>query len=608
MRLNRALAVLIIAAAVSGLPIVATDAAVPAPPVTVSDLDVSSPGHLTGTVTTDAPFVWVCFNNCRLSSGQTNDGQWLSVPADTHELDFDLPTWGHSEGKVIVRGCSVAPPAWEACAAPSYSVPSDVLIPTDLVPTIAWPTDTTIGRNGDDTPQQVGMAVSDPGGGGNLKLVWSYVDPWTRIPGGQSVPLAHEGPATLDLEDGVGTLRVYRCAIANVSACTSYTAPGNPTVTVARGAMRATLASATVITSGTPDNTATIRTDHSGDYTLDWSIEQDGVTVPGSEGRDAGTIGEDGTITFTIPGAGLPDGHLTVAGQLVVDDPDFGSYSSPLTTEAALTADRAGPAYENLTVSRTTIHPKAVEALSAYRWVGISIKDSEQVNDGDRVEIRNTAGATVRHLVPWAATSLLGLADWDGRDDAGVVVPAGSYTVVAVDALGNPSPITRTVTVSHAKGVLHTYRRTVSAAGSTIDKYVGRCSTLRRPSLRGWSGSLGYYSNSRCRRTSRASTVSTLNAFRLPRTSAVRYLDARVDTYGGASRRVPRSHGLIRLWAADEWTSFEEVSRRVGTHTGPRRPGAVDGDRWVVWNFATALGNRYDVKSFTVTARYYSWQ
>lgn len=34
----------------------------------------------------------------------------------------------------------------------------------------------------------------------------------------------------------------------------------------------------------------------------------------------------------------------------------------------------------------------------------------------------------------------------------------------------------------------------------------------------------------------------------------------------------------------------------------------IGNDRYLYWGFATAFRNRYDVRSFTVSVRYYAWQ
>ncbi|KRA38438.1 MULTISPECIES: hypothetical protein [unclassified Nocardioides] len=601
MRLNRALAVLLIAAAVSGLPIVAADADEPA--LSFSEtLDTSQAGHVKGTITTEAAFVYA-----RLSPG---------VPATKYavtdgQVSFDLETWGYYspfnpneyvQAVACTGGTFQAP---TGCG--TEPVLSSAFVPHDLVPTVTWPADTTIGRNSDGTPQQTSVTVTDPDGGGDLSVGWSYWDPEI---GDQDQVFPVVPPATITpaLHDGVGTLRIHRCATASPYQCTAYVAQDSPEITVARGPMQAHVTSATEITSVAPDSTATVSLDRSGDYALDWWLEQDGVALPSTGGHQTGTTGEDGTITITVPGSGITtEGDITIAGQVAIDDPDFGPYSAALQMWTTFVVDRSGPAIEDLTVSRSSIHPLAIAALSTYQTVTISLKDTEQLDYHDQIEIRDATGATMRRLEPDFASALLGTATWDGRKTDGALVPAGTYTVAGIDSLGNASAIIRTVTVSHATGVLRTYRRTLSAAATKIDKYVGRCSTLRRPSLRGWSGSLGYYSNTRCRGSDDASTVSTLNALRLPGLPAVRYVDTRVDTTGGAARRAPRSRGVIRLWVGDRWTSFSSVSRTLGTHAGPRGAGAVDRDRYVVWNFGTAIGHKYDVKSFTVTVRYYSW-
>ena len=198
-------------------------------------------------------------------------------------------------------------------------------------------------------------------------------------------------------------------------------------------------------------------------------------------------------------------------------------------------------------------------------------------------------------------------ATWDGTGDDPYPVIGGTYTIGVIDISGNVAAPTTTVAVSDLRLIRTTYRRTVTASGSKVAQYVGRCSALRTPARRGWSGSLGYHANDRCGRHSwRASAVSTAHRIRLP--AAERYLNIHVNTYGGAARSRPRSRAIVRYrTTSDTWVGVHAITGSLGTRAGPTLStnGLVSRNRSFRWGVASAYGNRYDVARFTVVLHYY---
>ncbi|MDO7868860.1 hypothetical protein [Nocardioides jiangxiensis] len=579
--------------------------AAPAAP-TLTDLDTSVAGHVTGTVTggADAQSAWVCWGHCHVNTGQTGDW-WIPLDPSTHAATFDLPTWGFSEGEVGAVVCSTAPPKGASCDSYSTQTLSDTLTATDVIPTVTWPTDATIGHNPDGSDQQASVTMDDAGGG-SLRVVWSY-----QNENGDNalvtVPVAHTGSTQLALADGVGTLTAYRCSEFNGYDCVYYHDLSSPQMTVARSSQPYYL-SAPAITSTVGTSHATLPTSHHGTFQATWHVSADGTEVSGSAGSASGPLADDGSAPIDVPGSGLPDGDLTVEGTIAIDDPDFG----PSTTafSGSLLVDRQGPAIEGLTVTRTGIHPTAIDALASYRTTTIKVHDDTQLDYADKIVIDNASGAQVRVLEPEVDSWLDEHAVWDGRDEAGDVVPDGTYTVSAVDPLGNRSDLHRTVAVAHTSGVLKTFSRTVTAGGSKVDGFVGRCSNLKSPASRGWSGSRGYYANTRCRSTrGDDSVVLTVNGIQLPQ--AVRYGSFRVDTYGGASRGYGGSQAALSYHRASDGdvVSTRTLGSTLGTHTGTSvsTTPLLLANRVVLWSLGTANFNHYDVKSFTVTARYYAW-
>lgn len=584
--------------------------AAPAQPV-LSDVDTSVAGHVTGTVTgdADAQSAWVCWDHCQINTGLTGAG-WIPLDPATHAATFDLPTWGFSSGVVTTVACATAPAPGGTCSSGDLSAqastdPNSPLTATDVVPSVTWPGDTTIGYNPDGTAQQVSATVSDTGGG-KLSVDWTYTEPEA---GDHDLltPVAHNGTTQLSLADGVGRFRIFRCSDYSDYHCTYYDALDSAETTVDR-VSETIYFSAPAITSVVNPSRASLPTGHQGTFEASWHVSADGQQVSGSDGSTSGTIAGDGSAALDIPGSGLPDGaDLRIDGTITIDDPDFGPTSRPFT--GSLLVDREGPAIDSLTVSRTSIHPTAIDALAAYRTTTIKAH-STQLEHTEKFAVFNASGVQVRLLEPTIDSWNDEHAVWNGRDESGHVVPAGTYTVASVDPLGNKSALSRTVTVSHANGVLKTFKKTVTVGGSKVDSLVGRCSTLKNPASRGWSGSRGYYANSRCKSTrGNDSVVITVHAAQLP--SAVKYGTFRVDTYGGASRGYRGSQATVMYSRASDDTpvAIRTLGSTLGTHTGAtvsESPLLYPG-RTVLWSVGTANFNHYDIKNFTVVARYYAW-
>lgn len=262
-------------------------------------------------------------------------------------------------------------------------------------------------------------------------------------------------------------------------------------------------------------------------------------------------------------------------------------------------AQAAPPDVTAITSSHPTIYPNIG---TAKRPATSTITVASSADDVTSLEVRAPgSGAVVRTFDLTASDS----ASWDGRDAGGSLVPAGAYTLVALNAEG-PAIVTGAVTVSLQRLV----RKSVTVRllpTKIFGKYAGSCSTLRKPSMRGWAGSYGYYANTKCRRqTWNASAVVTLHGIRVP--AAEHYVDARIDTYGGAAKAKPRSRGGIEYWsdAGQKWTSFRFNGARVGWHNGATvgATALVDSERWITWRFFTAFSSRYDVAKFRVVVRY----
>lgn len=295
-------------------------------------------------------------------------------------------------------------------------------------------------------------------------------------------------------------------------------------------------------------------------------------------------------------------------------------------------------------LASTTLATPALAATSAVVSLQITRPNTGEpattlypVPDGylDTVSVTGAApDATVVHIdVSTSATDAEGTrvfqtdvaVDWAGdfqvtlgADLVGKVASGAYFVWARPDDVTDPSAWrSASLTISLKHLVTRTWTKTVSAARSKWDSFVGRCSTLRKPALRGWSGSLGFYSNTKCRKTLAKSAVATVHKIVLPAVPRPgRYSTFRIAAYGGAARKKPRSRANLVYLAANDVTdvvAFPRLRSKVGNHAGPTvaasiiRAG-VGESRSFLWGAMAQAGNRYDIKSFTITLTYTALQ
>lgn len=204
---------------------------------------------------------------------------------------------------------------------------------------------------------------------------------------------------------------------------------------------------------------------------------------------------------------------------------------------------------------------------------------------------------------------------FDGFSRSGAMLPEGRYTVRGrfTDVAGNTVAATKPLTVSAKRLVVKTFRRTWRPSAILSRKTVGACSTLASPSSRGWSGSLGYYSDKRCARTGAPAWVETDHFVYVPRALDEQYGSFQVSVYGGAAAKRPDSGAGISYYhpTGDTWSSAYPLGSRLGTHLGEKTDGAAGvghgvqtGKPYVYFAIFTAGGYWYDVKTVTVQLRY----
>ncbi|HSX66216.1 FlgD immunoglobulin-like domain containing protein [Nocardioides sp.] len=562
---------------------------------TIGPLDTSTPGHVRGTVTTDAPYVVV----------RVMAEDYWQIAASTQgaaagTFDFDLETWGLDSGRVRVETCTSE---GVGCAGLTEEQPFEA---SDVVPEVVWPADPFTGED-------FTIAITDSGGG--------YL--WAQTATGDGVVVPGDGTPTVLPAPVDGTQNVYLNRCANgISACNGLT---QREVTIDRPISADAFlpdpwstSPAVVNVDATPSVTAAVELRGTGvnpEASLGLAIHPtvlnaSGAAVAGGTSKLYDLPLSDRTITFEVGLDHLKSGAYT----LRIETAWGAEPTQRVTEEFHLEVTNPAPVINALTRSPSAVYPAAdgyldstVLTLTPATWAEA---------DSARFEIINGAGTVVRDLNPTTDNSWDGYkARWNGTSNSGTKVPSGTYTVKGylTDRSGTTSEKATTVTVVRKHLANRTWTRTQTAAASYADwKYIGSCSTLRRPSLRGWSGSFGLYSNTRCTKGFNAGIAETHHGMYVAKPSNLRrYLDVRVSEYGGAAKSRPTSRqGLAYLSTSNEWRAATTLTSGLGTHHGLTR--AASGfihDRgtaspWVYWSAAVVDGRRYDVKSFTVRVRY----
>ena len=162
-----------------------------------------------------------------------------------------------------------------------------------------------------------------------------------------------------------------------------------------------------------------------------------------------------------------------------------------------------------------------------------------------------------------------------------------------------------------------TWEKTVRPKPYLVDKYVGRCAALKSPARPGWKESHGFRSNSSCGNP-QTQSVSAVYGIYLPRSSTLgnnyyRYDRVQVTTYGGAPRGAKRSYLIHGYWSEyqNQWLGTRQFNGKLGAHPGKLSNWrVVNGDEdnenpYILWSAGLSVGAQFDIKSFTITARYW---
>lgn len=577
-------------------------------PPGIDTIDWSVAGTVSGTVSSiDQPFVLVALVGAADSGEPSRTAVELAV-----STAFSFDTWGYGANTTVQAwACPTATYVQADCSAATASTPTT---PTDVTVTPNWSADTTVGP-----ADQVTVDPADTGGG-VLFGQWSDDNP---APQPNPFSLNHSGTQVVPIRDGTGSVQLSRCDNSNKDHCVTV-GTASPVYTVKQNAT-ASIGAVTGVSSASPTTTFDVTTTGAGagdgNYTVTWHLEL--ASDPGNP------IAGYGTTTSSTPLASgvaqdvpldatdLPTGDYNIVGTITVVDGAYGTYTDLPMTGGTLhsSGDITPPDVTSIVTSPTKIYP-LISGNSTYKSSTKITVTGAGVPDVAVVSIYQLSTNTLvrtRTLTPVDATH--GTAVWDGRRYNGTPVSSGTYQIKVRDSAGNYSATVGTLVVSGYRLVTKTWTRTFTPAGTLADKYIGRCSTLRLPSLRGWYHSLGYYANTRCSsQTNTDSLISTLHSTFLPSKGVVSYVDIRVNVYGGAARAKPGSKARIRYLHVPKsagqqgyWFDDKTVSSTLGTHAGYTSPASsmvFKEDNSFAWGFYTGFGYQYDVKSFTVVLHY----
>lgn len=565
--------------------------AVLAPPA-ISALDATTAGKVTGMVTSDQPYVFVA-----LVDGPLEPTRTKVTMAESSA--FDLATWGYGPGTSFAAW---ACPTDTFVAADCSVATTTEFTPTDVVPDVTWFEDATLGP---EDPDPV-ITVSDPGGGGVLRATqvgYSDVLASTVVEPGE--------PTAIDVvHQPGGLIRLTRCSAGDFKHCSGFSPDQQMPLHVVHG-FDVVVPEPVVPASPTAEGTFRLQLtlpgwNLAGSATVTWHLEDlaaPGIPV-GSEHTSTVATETNGNLPkIGIPHVDIPDGTYVVVGDIDLQTAEFGLISDQPFTTSSFAVDTVAPILK-IAANHPTIYPN-VNTTKRPGKVSWTITGTEHQNIG-RAEIHRSGGSKVRTGIVstgWDRS----VVQWDGKGTTGRVVTSGYYKLMLWDKSGNPIAAKGVVRVDARRVVTREWRKTVTAGGSLVDQYVGRCSTLRKPSSRGWSYSLGYYANTKCAdESTKASLVSTVHAIYVPKASDG-YVSVKVSAYGGSATSRPGSRGVLRyLTASGNWTSENVVQSFLGWHPGYQRAatGMIYRGRSFAWGFYTGFGHRYDVKTFAVVVRY----
>lgn len=205
---------------------------------------------------------------------------------------------------------------------------------------------------------------------------------------------------------------------------------------------------------------------------------------------------------------------------------------------------------------------------------------------------------------------------WNGRRSDGTLRPAGRYTLTATAPDGAGGTTTEQLGSTYIRHLASVRGiRTWSAGAQSTYARAGRCSSVVQPGTRGWAGSVGLLSLSRCRSTAGSDDLATQTfAFTVDASTIERVTAWRLDAYGAPVRSGMRAtlHGLTPRG----WQRSAVLGAGLGWHNGTTHTSGFGRDtsssldnRTLTFHAQARAtnGNRYDIKYLRTVLTYRAW-
>ncbi len=555
---------------------------------TISALDTSVAGHVSGTVTTDAPNILVIVEPDNFGSGPS---AWLTPASGS--ASFDLETWGVASGKISVRSCLAQD--WNSCESVIYS---ETFTPQTVEPVVTFPEDVTIGDG-----QLYDIQVDSDQGGGQLVAHWEPVDDYY-----EDFPLEVGSNEIAFYREGPGTLTIRRCGIVSgIEPCVATTASKELTVQREFDWTWVKLGEYSFSPALGQKAAAWMIPARGDDFTLQYKIRRSGQSDVLLQGTLEHLMkGSKGWLRAEVDVSSLPDGRYDLEGRLSFEDPEFGhQVGYGRNSDWDFYVDATAPVISSVEFfdGENTVAPVRDgfrdTVTARVKWVN---KDAEV-----HADVVDSSGTVIDSVRGYGSPGVT--LTWDGRTADKELAPAGTYLfrVSVTDDAGNSDLDESTSIVVVRKKLVHrTFKKTVTALGSYERQFAGDCSQVVKPSSHGWAGSLGIYSNTKCARGDAASFVETHHSMKLPK--AYRYGSVRPMIYGAAAQGRAGSVAVLSWYKAnEEWGASQRVGSCLRGCWGTQVPVSrvLHNERWLYWAAVTGLGHRWDVKKFAITMDYY---
>ena len=520
-----------------------------------------------------------------LSSGRT-------APIGS-DATWSWPTWGFS-GPVTVQAfdCTMTTCPDPLTATPDASL--DLTVDNSVADFGAPADDTTV------YPDAPTLDVTVPGtaAGGDLSLLWGSKA--TGVTG-------TDVPTTLDFSDVVAAdsthpLTLRRCNHDNAAICATDGTATKQVRVLRRLTTALTLGGAVT----GPQQSAALGTESvTFDPTLTtggtWTLTRmDGTPLSGATPAALTVTGSPAHFTVdpaALGLAGLDDGDYRVVVSTT------GAHGLTGTDTDTVTWDATAPVITKVTASAPTLYPYP----DGYRD-SISAKIAAPVDGGGvgTLQILDGSGTVVRSLTNRTLVDGTTIS-WSGVNASGVRVPAGNYRfrTILLDAAGNRDTDTSSAFAVSAKRLVTKHLKTVvSAQHSLVANGSGRCSSLRKPGLKLGAGSVGYYSESKCKGSPNDDSQIAMGIHVVKVPGAYSYGTLGLRAYGRAVR--PGSQALALIATKSGSYVQRWLPGAVGWHSmgSYKATGYIDSGRQVMWAITEGDGSRYDIAKFEVTLDY----